>query len=77
VALASAETGEQPLATTVARSGLAAARLWFAASGLAAAAAEQAGRRFLIVTHHREPNQGHQDGDRRQNDTIHLQTPPN
>jgi hypothetical protein len=79
VALAGTHAGEQAapaLVLAAAGSGLTAARLRLAASGLAALAAEQTGGRFLILTHHGETNQGHQDGDRRQNDTIHLQTPP-
>jgi hypothetical protein len=77
VALAGAHPGEQALTSAVTGGGLAAARFRLAASGLAALAAEQTGRRFLILTQHGETNQGHQHGDRRQNNTIHLQTPPN
>jgi hypothetical protein len=76
MALAGAETGKQAHPAAVAGGGLAAAGLWLAASGLAALPAEQTSRRLLILTHHRETNQGHQHGDRRQNDAIHLRTPP-
>ena len=48
----------------------------FAASRLAALAAEQAGVGLLIFTDHGETNHGDQDGDRRQNDTIHLKLLP-
>jgi hypothetical protein len=48
----------------------------FAASGLAALAAEQAGVGLLILTDHGETNHGDQDGNRRQNDTIHLKLLP-
>ena len=48
----------------------------FAAGGLAALAAEQAGVGLLIFTNHGETNHGDQDGDRRQNDTIHLKILP-
>src|SRR5690606_3171124 len=44
--------------------------------GLAALAAEQAGVGLLIFTDHGETNHGDQDGDRRQNDTIHLKLLP-
>jgi hypothetical protein len=48
----------------------------FAAGGLAALVAEQAGVGLLILTDHGETNHSHQDGDRRQNDTIHLKLLP-
>lgn len=48
----------------------------FAASWLAALAAEQAGVGLLILTNHGETNHGDQDGNRRQNDTIHLKLLP-
>jgi hypothetical protein len=44
----------------------------FAAGGLAALVAEQAGRRFLILAHHGETNHGYQHGNRPNNGTIHL-----
>jgi hypothetical protein len=46
------------------------------ASRLAALAAEQAGVGLLILTDHGETNHGDQDGNRRQNDTIHLKLLP-
>jgi hypothetical protein len=46
------------------------------ASGLAALAAEQARVGLLIFADHSETNQGDQDGNRRQNDTIHLKLLP-
>ena len=56
---------------------LTADRLRLAASRRAATlAAEQAGGRFLIFAHHGKPDHGHQNGDRRQNDTIHLELLP-
>jgi hypothetical protein len=48
----------------------------FAASWLAALAAEQAGVGLLILTNHGETNHSDQDGNRRKNDTIHLKILP-
>lgn len=48
----------------------------FAAGGLAALAAEQAGVGLLILANHGETNHSDQDGDRRKNDTIHLKILP-
>jgi hypothetical protein len=62
------------LATAAGRR-LAAARGGLAAGGLAALAAEQTGGGLLLFANHRVTNQGHQHGDRRHNNTIHLQTP--
>ena len=77
-ALLGAETGEQTTAMLLAAAGgLAADRSSrFAAGGLAALAAEQAGVGLLILTDHGETNHGDQDGNRRQNDTIHLKLLP-
>lgn len=79
-ALLGAETGKQTTAMLLvlaAADGLAADRgSRFAASRLAALAAEQAGVGLLILTDHGETNHGDQDGNRRQNDTIHLKLLP-
>jgi hypothetical protein len=48
----------------------------FAAGGLAALAAEQAGIGLLIFTDHGQTNHSDQDGNRRKNDTIHLKLLP-
>jgi hypothetical protein len=76
VTLLGLHAGEQAATALVllatARGGLAAGGLGLAARRLAALLAEQAGRGFLILTHHCETNQGHQHGDRRQNNTIHF-----
>ena len=80
VTLLGTETGKQPTAMLLVLAtadGLAADRgSRFAAGGLAALAAEEARVGLLIFTDHCETNQGHQDGDRRQNDTIHLKLLP-
>jgi hypothetical protein len=80
VTLAGAHAGEQAAAAlvlTAAADGLAAVVDRLAASGLAALpAAEQAGVGLLIFAHHGKPDHGHQHGDRRNDDTIHLKSPP-
>jgi hypothetical protein len=48
----------------------------FAASWLAALAAEEARVGLLILTDHGETNHSDQDGNRRKNDTIHLKLLP-
>jgi hypothetical protein len=77
VALAGAHAGEQAAATLLAAAGrFTAGRGRLAAGGLATLAAEQTGRRFLILAHHGKPDHGHQHGDRPHNDTIHLDLLP-
>jgi hypothetical protein len=81
VTLAGTHAGEQTAAALVLATtagGLAAIIVSRLAAGRGAAtlAAEQAGGRFLLSAHHGETNQGHQHGDRRQHDTIHLKLLP-
>jgi hypothetical protein len=76
VALAGTQAGEQAAAALVLRRFAAGRSSRLAAGGLAALVAEQAGRRFLILAHHGETNHGHQHGNRPNNSTIHLKTPP-
>ena len=77
-ALLGTETGEQPAAMLLAAADRFAADRGsrFAASWLAALAAEQAGVGLLILTNHGETNHSDQDGNRRKNDTTHLKILP-